>query len=273
MLIFGTVALPVRGIPLPSGWLAMIRGLAGGLFLLALRRKPDWGAFKTHLFPLAISGVAIGLNWIFLFEAYRYTTVAVATLLYYLAPVLVLLCSPLVLKERLTLRKGCVIAVALAGMVLVSGVFSGGSGSARGILMGVLAACFYATVMLANRFLKALEPSDRTIFQLCIAGLTVLPYALLAEQVSLLSFGWKPILLLVLLVVVYTGFAYTLYFNGLARLSASSSAVLAYLDPVTALILSAAVLGEAMDLAQMIGAVLILGALLWGELPARVKRI
>ena len=156
---------------------------------------------------------------------------------------------------------------------MVSGVFSGGSGSARGILMGVLAACFYATVMLANRFLKALEPLDRTIFQLCIAGLTVLPYALLAEQVSLLSFGWKPILLLVLLVVVYTGFAYTLYFNGLARLSASSSAVLAYLDPVTALILSAAVLGEAMDLAQMIGAVLILGALLWGELPARVKRI
>ena len=91
MLIFGTVALPVRGIPMPSGWLAMVRGLAGGLFLLALRRKPDWKAFKAHWLPLVISGVAIGLNWIFLFEAYRYTTVAVATLLYYLAPVLVML--------------------------------------------------------------------------------------------------------------------------------------------------------------------------------------
>ena len=170
MLIFGTVALPVRGIPMPSGWLAMVRGLAGGLFLLALRRKPDWKAFKTHWLPLVISGVAIGLNWIFLFEAYRYTTVAVATLLYYLAPVLVMLVAPLVLKERLTLKKGGVIAVALAGMVLVSGVFSGGGGSMRGMLMGVLAASFYATVMLANRFLTALEPLDRTIFQLCIAG-------------------------------------------------------------------------------------------------------
>lgn len=271
MLIFGTVALPVRGIPMPSGWLAMVRGLAGGLFLLALRRKPDWKAFKTHWLPLVISGVAIGLNWIFLFEAYRYTTVAVATLLYYLAPVLVMLVAPLVLKERLTLKKGGVIAVALAGMVLVSGVFSGGGGSMRGILMGVLAASFYATVMLANRFLTALEPLDRTIFQLCIAGATILPYALGAERFSFRALDWKAVLLLAVLVVVYTGVAYTLYFNGLACLSASSSAVLAYLDPVTALVLSAAVLGEAMSLVQVLGAVLILGALLWSELPERKR--
>lgn len=272
MLIFGTVALPVRGISLPSGSLAMIRGLAGGLFLLALRPKPDFKAFKSHWLPLVISGVAIGLNWIFLFEAYRYTTVAVATLLYYLAPVLLLLLSPLVLKERLTLKKVCVIAVALAGMVLVSGIFSGGDGNLRGILMGALAACFYATVMLANRFLKELHSLDRTIFQLTIAGLTIVPYALLAEGFSLTMLSWKSILLLGVLVVVYTGVAYVLYFDGLARLSASSSAVLAYLDPVTALVLSAAVLGEEMTVPQVIGALLILGALLWSELPDRKKK-
>ncbi len=272
MLIFGTVALPVRGISLPSGSLAMIRGLAGGLFLLALRCKPDFKAFKSHWLPLVISGVAIGLNWIFLFEAYRYTTVAVATLLYYLAPVLLLLLSPLVLKERLTLKKGCVIAVALAGMVLVSGIFGGGDGNLRGILMGALAACFYATVMLANRFLKELHSLDRTIFQLTIAGLTIVPYALLAEGFSLTMLSWKSILLLGVLVVVYTGVAYVLYFDGLARLSASSSAVLAYLDPVTALVLSAAVLGEKMTVPQVIGALLILGALLWSELPDRKEK-
>ena len=271
MLIFGSVGLPVRGLALPSGWIAMLRGLIGCLFLLALRRKPDLAAFKKNGIPLLISGLAIGFNWIFLFEAYRHTTIAVATLLYYLAPVLVLLLSPLVLKEKLTFMQGIVITVALFGMVLVSGIGRGDNGSIRGIIMGLLAACFYATVMLANRFLKALDPLDRTIYQLGIAGLTVLPYALLREGFSAAWFDGKTVLLILLLAIVYTGFAYALYFDGLARLPGSASAFLAYLDPVAALLLSALVLGEKMGITQMVGAVLVLGALLFGEHKRKAK--
>ncbi|MBQ7936078.1 MAG: EamA family transporter [Clostridia bacterium] len=272
MLVFGSVGLPVRFLPLPSGWIAMIRGLVGCLFLLAVRRKPDRKAFQKNWLPLLVSGIAIGLNWIFLFEAYRHTTIAVATLLYYLAPVLVMLLSPVILKEKLTWKQGGVIAVALFGMVLVSGVGAGeGAGGLHGIVMGILAACFYATVMLANRFLKELEALDRTIFQLGIAGLTVLPYALLREGFSAAWFDWRSILLLALVAIVYTGIAYALYFDGLARLPGSASAVLAYLDPVTALLLSSLVLGEKMGVPQMIGAVLILGALLYGQLSDMKK--
>ena len=269
MLIFGSVGLPVRFLPLPSAWLAMIRGLAGGLLLLALRPKPNWGSFAKNWRPLVVSGLAIGLNWIFLFEAYRHTTIAVATLLYYLAPVLVLLLSPVILKEKLTVKQGCVIGVALLGMVLVSGAGIGGMGSLRGVIMGLLAACFYATVMLANRFLKELHPLDRTIFQLGLAGLTVMPYAILCNGFSAAWFNGRSILLLALVALLYTGIAYALYFDGLARLPGSASALLAYLDPVAALLISAVVLKEAMTPAQIIGAVLVLGALLWGELPIR----
>ena len=232
MLIFGSVSLPVCFLPLPSGWIAMLRGLLGCLFLLALRRRPDWKVFKKKWVPLLISGLAIGFNWIFLFEAYLYAGVPVATLLYYLAPVLVLLLSPWVLKEKLTLKQGCVIAVALLGMALVSGIGTAEKGSLRGIVMGVLAACFYATVMLANRFLKELNPLDRTIYQLGIAGFTVMPYALLKEGFSASWFNWRTVLLLLVLAVVYTGFSYLLYFDGLARLPGAASAFLAYLDPV-----------------------------------------
>ncbi len=269
MLIFGSVGLPVRFLPLPSAWIAMVRGLVGCLFLLLLRRRPDFHAFGKNKGALIVSGLAIGLNWIFLFEAYRHTTIAVATLLYYLAPVLVLLLSPLLFRDRLTLKQGGVIAVALVGMVLVSGVGAGGMGSLRGVVMGLLAACLYATVMLANRYLKELEALDRTIFQLGIAGLTVLPYALLREGFDAAWFTGRSVLLLALVAIVYTGIAYALYFDGLVQLPGSTAALLAYLDPVTALLLSALVLREGMGRWQILGAVLVMGALLWGEFPGK----
>ena len=272
MLVFGSIGIPVRFIGLPSGWLAMVRGLVGCLFLLALCKKPDVRAFKTNWKVLLFSGAAIGLNWICLFEAYRHTTVAVATLLYYLAPVLVLLFSPLILKEKLTLKNGFVITLALLGMVPVSGVFSGFSGSPRGIVMGLLAAALYASVMLANRFLKEIRPLERTVYQLGIAGLIVMPYALLREGFSLAWFDGKSLLLLAVVAILYTGVAYLFYFEGLGELSSSSAALLSYLDPVTALVLSTVVLGEKMTLLQGLGALLILGALLFGELPSKKKR-
>ena len=272
MLIFGSVGLPVRWLPLPSGWIALIRGVAGCLFLLAIRRKLNGEAFRRNWIPLLVSGLAIGLNWGFVFEAYRHTTIAVATLFYYLAPVLVLLLSPLVLKERLTLLRGLTVAVALAGMALVSGVLPHGQiTGVRGMLMGFLAACLYATVMLANRFLKEIDVLDRTVYQLGFAAVAVLPYALLREGFSLAWFSARAVLLLLVVGIVYTGVAYLLFFDGLSRLPGATSAILAYIDPVTALLLSAVVLGERMSLWQLAGAVLVLGALIIGQWAERNK--
>ena len=173
MFLFGTISLFVRFVPLPSGRLSLARGVIGVAFLLvlaAVTRQPlSFRAIRQRLVPLCLSGICIGANWILLFEAYRYTTVAIATLCYYLAPIFVILASPLLLKERLTARKAACAGTALLGMTIVSGVWGGAGGVSssgwRGILFGVGAAACYAAVQLLNRRLGALSAYEKTISQ------------------------------------------------------------------------------------------------------------
>ena len=86
MLIYGTIGIFRKALPVSSAFLAMFRGFTGSflllLFLAVLRRKPDWKAIRKKALPLIVSGGIIGLNWILLFESYRYTTVAISTLCY-----------------------------------------------------------------------------------------------------------------------------------------------------------------------------------------------
>lgn len=268
MTIFGTIGLLVRWIPLPSAAIAMVRGLVGILFLLLvmglLRRRPDWGAIRRNLPMLLLSGGAIGLNWVLLFESYRHTTVAVATLCYYMAPMLVLLAAPVVLKEVLTRRKVLCMACAFVGMALVSG--TGAGATLTGVLLGLGAAVLYASVLLMNRRLQGLSAWDMTILQLGMAALVVAPYALLTGGLDAMGqlspTGW---LLLAVAGVVHTGVAYALFFYGVQGMKASAAAIWSYLDPVVAIVLSALVLQEPMTPAAGIGAAMILGASLLSE--------
>lgn len=278
MVIFGTIGLFVRYIPLPSSVIACVRGFVGMLFLLlvmALRRKkPDTAAIKKNLLVLIISGAAIGVNWILLFEAYRFTTVATATLCYYLAPMFVLLVSPLVLKERLTLRKLLCVIVSLIGMVFVSGVASSGLpsvGELTGVLLGLGAAVLYASVVLLNKKMTGIAANDRTLMQLGLAAVTISPYILLTEDLSTLALTLPALGLLLFVGVVHTGIAYAMYFGSLKDLKAQTAAILSYIDPIVAIILSALLLREHMGLGGIVGAVLILGSALISELPEKAK--
>lgn len=278
MVIFGTIGLFVRYIPLPSSVIACVRGFVGMLFLLlvmALRRKkPDTAAIKKNLLVLIISGAAIGVNWILLFEAYRFTTVATATLCYYLAPMFVLLASPLVLKERLTLRKLLCVIVSLIGMVFVSGVASSGLpsvGELTGVLLGLGAAVLYASVVLLNKKMTGIAANDRTLMQLGLAAVTISPYILLTEDLSTLALTLPALGLLLFVGVVHTGIAYAMYFGSLKDLKAQTAAILSYIDPIVAIILSALLLREHMGLGGIVGAVLILGSALISELPEKAK--
>ena len=136
MVIFGTIGLLRRLIDVPSAAIACCRGLLGCLFLFLLQclrgRKPDWAALRPKLWLLLLSGGMIGFNWMLLFEAYRYTTVAAATLCYYMAPVLLIAASPVLFGERLTGGKLLCVVLAVFGMVLVSG-----PGPARGSRWGL----------------------------------------------------------------------------------------------------------------------------------------
>ncbi len=264
MFIFGTIGIFVRHIPLPSGFIAFFRGIMGTVFLLAVmlisKKKLDFAAIKKNLWLLIISGVFIGINWILLFEAYRFTTVATATLCYYLSPVFVILASPLVLKEKLTVKKIICIICALIGIVLVSGVAENGIVGGKGILLGCGAAVFYASVVLLNKRMKDIESYDMTVIQLFSAAVTILPYSLFTEDIAAQAFSPKAVIMLLIVGAVHTGLAYVLYFGSVKKLPAQTAAIFSYIDPVVAIILSALLLSEPLTVFGIIGALLILGS-------------
>lgn len=267
MCVFGTIGILRRYIPLSSSLVALVRGVIGSLFLMLVvllnRKKPDLAAIRRNLILLVISGSAIGVNWILLFEAYNYTSVATATLCYYLAPILVILASPLVLGEKLTLKKGLCTAAALAGMVLVSGVldaeFSGIS-ELKGILFGIGAAVLYASVILMNKKISGVSAYDKTIVQLSAAAIALLPYVLLTENWAMVTVTPLALALLIVAGIIHTGVAYWLYFGSMGDLPSHTVALLSYIDPILAIILSVVLLKEPMTIASAIGAVMVLGA-------------
>lgn len=279
MLIFGTIGIFVRSMNLPSGFVAMVRGLSGMLFMILViclkKSRINWKSIQRNLKVLILSGTFIGANWILLFEAYRYTSVATATLCYYLQPVFVILASPFVLKEKLTIKKLICALIALSGMVFISGILQlgeTGNPAGRGILCGVGAALLYACVIFFNKLLKDISAYDMTMMQLGIAAVVLLPYTLLTEKVNLLQIDPKDMILLLIVGIIHTGISYLLYFSAMQGLKAQTIAILSYIDPVTAIILSAVLLSEPMDAYSLIGAILILGATLVSEVKIQRKR-
>ena len=281
MVVFGTIGLFVRHISLPSSVIALCRGVTGTVFLLALlfwrKLRLNLTAIRKNLLWLVLSGVAIGFNWILLFESYRYTSVAVSTLCYYLAPILVILVSPLILKERLTGKKITCVAVALVGMVCLSGVLQSGmpkGGELKGILFGLSAAVLYASVILLNKQLSGISALEKTILQLSVAAATLLPYCLLTLEGTVLTVDVKTLLLLIFVGVIHTGVAYALYFDALGAIKGQTAAILSYIDPVVAVLASVLLLREPMQSVEAIGAVLILGAAVISEvqLPQKGKK-
>lgn len=278
MVIFGTIGIFRKYIPLPSGIVACARGLLGVVFLLVFIKikkiKMAREAIKKHLWILLVSGGFIGLNWVLLFESYRYTSVAVATLCYYMAPIFVMIVSPFLLKEKLTVKKVLCVIVALIGMVFVSGVLDGGISDVsemKGILFGLGAAALYATVIMMNQKLREVPTYDKTIMQLGAAAVVLIPYILFVEDLSAVVLTPLIVFMLIIVGVVHTGIAYALYFGSMNGLKAQTVALFSYIDPIVAIILSAMFLKEPMTIYSAIGAVLVLGATMISELPEKRK--
>lgn len=275
MVIFGTIGIFRRHIPLSSGMIALLRGGIGVVFLLVfclLRgRKLSLQSIKKNLLLLGISGAMIGFNWILLFESYQYTSVAIATLCYYMAPIFVIIVSPLFLREQLTWKKVICVLVALMGMVLVSGIFSqspGKEGNLQGVLLGLGAAVLYAGVVILNKKISEISAYEKTITQLGMAAVVLLPYVLLTESVT--TFAITPFVLGMVLIVgvVHTGIAYACYFGAMEKVKAQSIALFSYIDPVVAILLSTFLLKEKMGVYEITGTILILCATIVSEMSA-----
>lgn len=274
--VFGTIGIFVRWIGLPSSVIALVRGAVGAAFLLLLarfRHAPiDRAARRWQL--LLLSAAMMSFNWITLFEAYRYTTVATATLCYYMAPIFVTLISPVLLKERLTARKLLCVFLALAGMVFVSGVPQSGlpgPSEAKGILLALCSAALYAGVILINKYLAGVPAYDRTLLQLACAAAVMIPYILLTEDLSAMSVTPLGAVLLLIVAVFHTGWCYALYFGSMTVLSAQTVALFSYIDPIVAILLSALLLREPLGWSGILGAALVLGSTLVSELPVPGK--
>lgn len=277
MGIFGTIGIFVRYIPLGSAAIAFFRGVTGVLFLAAVmlltKQKPQWNAIRKNFLILVLSGAAIGFNWILLFESYKHTTVSTATVCYYLAPLLLLLASPL-LGEKLTAKKLLCVCAAMLGLACVSGIMEGGLPPMEellGVILGIGAAILYASVMFLNRKLSPIPAYDKTAFQLGSAAVVILPYLLLTQPAALPALTGLQWLLLAVVGIVHTGIAYAMYFGSMKDLNAQTIAIFSYLDPVIAVLLSAFLLKEPMGIWSIVGTVLILGSALYSELPEKTK--
>ena len=269
VVLYGTVGMFLRFSGLPSEAVALYRGVLGALFILLYRavrgEKPDSAAIRRNLPILLLSGVLLGLNWIFLFAAYVKTTVAVASLCNYMAPILVIAFAPLVLKEKLDPRKLPCIAAALLGIVLVSDLFGGGIGDPAGIIYGLAGAVCFAGIVFCNRRLRDIPAIDRALMQLGISAVTVLPYVLIKNGGLPLPSG-RALLIVLMLGIVQTGIAYCLYFRGMAVLPVQTVAILGYLEPVVSVLCSFFFLHEPLSVLGWVGAALVIAAAAVSEL-------
>lgn len=276
MLVFGTIGLFVKNIGFPSSFISFARALIGSifiaLFMLVSGHGLDKKAVLKNLKLLIPSGIAMAFNWICLFEAYRFTGVAVGTLCYYMAPVIVVILSPIFLKEKLTVINILSVLAAVIGAVLISGVVSGSAKSAKGILLGLAAAALYSTVIMINKFVRNLSPIETTFVQLLTAAVTMIPYILLTEDVTEFVFDRRSVIFTLIVGIFHTGIVYMIYFSSVQKIPAQTTAVFSYIDPVTAIILSAVVLGERLDAVQLIGTFLILAATLFNELAPIIRK-
>ncbi len=274
MAIFGTLAPFVRNIPVSSGELALYRAVLASLmiavFLLVTGQKIPFKNIKKEVPLLLVSGMAMGINWILLFEAYKYTTVSVATLSYYFAPVIVTVVCPFIFKEKLTGKQLVCFVMSTAGLVLITGIGDvGGGKDFIGILFGLGAAVFYATVVLLNKFIKNVEGIHRTLLQFIAAIIVLLPYVVLTSGFTLGGMNTVGWINLLVVGIVHTGITYCMYFSSLKELPGQKAAILSYIDPLVAVLISVTVLGESMTMWQIAGGILILGFTLWNEISPK----
>lgn len=274
MLIFGTIGIFRRYIPVSSAFLAFSRGMLGGLFLLSfmkLKQKAVREKLSAHTAVwLAATGAVMGVNWILLFEAYNHTTVSIATLCYYMQPTIVMLLSPIFFREKLTMKKCVCVLAAIIGMALVSGVIGGEgakSGDVTGILLGLCAAIFYSAVVIMNKRIIGVDAYQKTTIQLFSAGIVMIPYMLLKGESVSEGFSMTTVILLLIVGIVHTGIAYVLYFGSMDGLKAQSVAILSYIDPVSALLFSALLLKEPLNATDVVGAIMIIGSAVISEIP------
>lgn len=276
MMVFGTIGVFIKNIPLPTGEIALFRAVIASIaiisYKLILGDKITFVDIKKDIPVLFLSGVAMGFNWILLFQAYKYTTVAIATLSYYFAPVIVMLVCPILFKEKMTIKQITCFIMATIGLIMIIGIGETGESANNiiGIGFGLGAAALYASVIILNKFIKKVTGINRTLIQFFAAIIVLTPYVLVTSGFHINSAGKTGIISLLVLGLVHTGICYCLYFSSIKDLKGQEVAILSYIDPFVAIIVSVTILHESISLMQVMGGMIILGFTLLNEFKAKV---
>ena len=272
MLIWGSIGIFVKNIEFTSSQIALARAVLGSIFLISFslisKQSISKENIKANFGVLIASGICLGFNWIFLFQAYNYTTIAISTICYYLAPIIVTFLSPFLFKEKLNGIKIFCIIGAMIGMFFVVGI-DGGSMKGNnliGILYGLGAACFYASVVILNKHLKDISGRESAVIQLSVSAIFLIPYVLLTSGINFIGVDSVSIGLLLILGILHTGIPYLIYFTCIQKLQSQTVAIYSYVDPISAIIMSAIILSESMSLLQVVGGALILGSTFISEI-------
>ncbi len=268
LLLFGLNGFMVEHIDLSSPQIVVLRCLLGALFLLGIflltRQCFTCLHAPRRLLLMAVSGTAMGLSWLCLFRAYQFVGVSIATLLYCCGPVLVMLLSPVLFRERLTLPKLAGIAIVFAGVVLLNGV-GGSTLNTQGLLCSLGSAVLYAVMIVANKK-AALSGLENTVLQLFFAFLAADVFCSVqsgALFIDVPAASWVWVLLLGL---VNTGLGCWMYFSSIGLLPVQTVSVCSYLEPLSAVFFSVLLLDEALTPTRWLGTALVLGGAALAEL-------
>lgn len=269
LLLFGSNGIVASYIKLSSSEIVFTRTLIGALFLVFIfvssKQKMHFWRSKPHFLYLLISGISMGASWMFLFEAYRQIGVSVATLAYYCGPVIVMMFSPLIFKERITAVKFIGFLAVLLGMFFVNRQALLQGRVSWGLGFGILSAFMYAFMVIFNKKAAGITGLENPMWQL-VAGFVTVAVFLGLKQGFSIHIAPGNLVPILFLGIVNTGIGCYFYFSSIGDLPVQTVAILGYLEPLSALFFSAAFLGESLGFLQLVGAVLILGGAAFGEL-------
>ncbi|WP_245611643.1 DMT family transporter [Methanolacinia paynteri] len=276
LLLFGSNGIVASYISLNSNEIVLLRTLTGSLFLLliflSLHGEVHVRRYPQDFFYIVISGIAMGISWMFLFEAYNQVGVGIASLAYYCGPVIVMLVSPIIFREKIHISIILGFISVFIGMICVNSPFISDAGLSFGLLCGIMSAVMYAVMLIFNKKATKIQGLENSLFQLSTSFVTVAVFTLITQGIPI-SIPAESILPLLILGVVNTGFGCYLYFSSIGGLPVQTVAICGYLEPLSAVVLSAIVLGECLSSLQEIGAVLIIGGAAFGELFRNRKLI
>lgn len=268
LLLFGSNGIVASFINLTSYEIVLTRTLIGSLLLIAIffisKNKLTFYKFKKQLLFLAVSGAAMGASWMFLYEAYGQIGVSLASLAYYCGPVIVMVLSPLIFREKLTKAKVIGFLLMLCGIFLVNGTAFNEGASAWGIFCGVMSAVMYSAMVIYNKKAESITGLENSMLQLFISFITVAVFVGI-KQGYILHISRTDIFPILVLGIVNTGIGCYFYFSSIGNLPVQTVAVCGYLEPLSAVVFSVLFLKETMLPLQIAGAALIIGGAVYAE--------